>query len=77
MWTAASAEGAIFRIAEDRHSDRLTELLGTELTGILTSDGWWAYGVLTPEQRQACWSHLHRDLRFHSEGLGFRPAKLR
>ncbi|MGH2831561.1 MAG: IS66 family transposase [Solirubrobacteraceae bacterium] len=69
MWTAASADGAIFRIAEDRHSDRLTELLGPDFEGIVTSDRWWAYGILTPEQRQACWSHLQRDFRFHSEGL--------
>ncbi|PZR69956.1 MAG: IS66 family transposase [Solirubrobacterales bacterium] len=69
MWTAASADGAVFRIAEDRHSDRLTELLGTDFHGIVTSDRWWAYGLLDPEQRQACWSHLVRDFRFHSEGL--------
>jgi len=69
MWTAATPDGAIFRIAEDRHSDRLTELLGTDFEGIVTSDRWWAYGLLTPEQRQACWSHLQRDFRFHSEGL--------
>ncbi len=69
MWTAATPGAAIFRIAEDRHSDRLTELLGLEFDGIVTSDRWWAYGLLTPEQRQACWSHLQRDFRFHSEGL--------
>jgi len=44
-------------------------LLGLEFSGIVTSDRWWAYGLLTPEQRQACWSHLQRDFRFHSEGL--------
>ncbi len=69
IWTATSAQGAIFRIAEDRHSDRLTELLGSDFQGIVTSDRWWAYGLLDPEQRQACWSHLVRDFRFHSEGL--------
>ncbi|MGH2867225.1 MAG: IS66 family transposase [Solirubrobacteraceae bacterium] len=69
MWTAASPNGAIFRVCEDRHSDRLTELLGSEFDGIVTSDRWWAYGLLDPEQRQACWSHLQRDFRFHSEGL--------
>lgn len=69
MWTAATADAAIFRIVEDRHSDRLNELLGPDFAGIVTSDRWWAYGVLDPEQRQACWSHLVRDFRFHSEGL--------
>ncbi len=69
MWTAATAQAAIFRIVQDRHRDRLSELLGTAFGGIVTSDRWWAYDLLCPEQRQACWSHLQRDFRFHSEGL--------
>ncbi len=70
MWTAATPDAAIFAIAEDRHSDRLTELLGIDFEGIVTSDRWWAYGLLTPEARQACWSHLQRDSRFHKRRLG-------
>jgi len=62
MWTAATSNGAVFRIAEDRHSDRLHELLGPDFEGIVTSDRWWAYDLLGPEQRQACWSHLVRCL---------------
>jgi transposase len=69
MWTAATQHAAIFRIVEDRHRDRLAELLGSGFDGIVTSDRWWAYDLLDPEQRQACWSHLQRDFRFHSEGL--------
>jgi transposase len=69
MWTAATAQAAVFRIVEDRHRDRLAELLGAGFEGIVTSDRWWAYDLLDPEQRQACWSHLQRDFRFHSEGL--------
>lgn len=69
MWTAATPNAAIFRIVEDRHRDRLSELLGSDFAGIVTSDRWWAYDLLDPEQRQACWSHLQRDFRFHSEGL--------
>lgn len=69
MWTATTANAAVFRIAEDRHSDRLAELLGEGFDGIVTSDRWWAYNTLDPERRQACWSHLQRDFRFHSEGL--------
>jgi transposase len=69
MWTAATAQAAIFRIGQDRHRDRLEELLPTGFEGIVTSDRWWAYDLLDPEQRQACWSHLQRDFRFHSEGL--------
>jgi transposase len=69
MWTASTPNAAVFKIAGDRHRDRLEELLGTEFQGIVTSDRWWAYDLLDPEQRQACWSHLQRDFRFHSEGL--------
>ena len=69
MWTAATAQAAVFRIVCDRHRDRLVELLGADFQGIVTSDRWWAYDLLDVEQRQACWSHLQRDFRFHSEGL--------
>ena len=69
MWTAATEHAAIFRIVCDRHRDRLQELLGSDFSGIVTSDRWLAYDLLDREQRQACWSHLQRDFRFHSEGL--------
>jgi len=74
MWTAASPNAAVFRITSDRHRDRLTELLGPNFDGVVTSDRWWAYNILDPEQRQACWSHLVRDFRRHSEGLTHQKA---
>jgi len=69
LWTATTATAAIFRIAQDRHRDRLQELLGDEFAGICCSDRWWAYNHIDPSNRQACWSHLQRDFRFHAEGL--------
>jgi transposase len=69
IWTATTPEAAIFRIAADRHRDRLQELLGERFAGICCSDRWWAYNHIDPESRQACWSHLQRDFRFHAEGL--------
>jgi transposase len=69
MWTATTKHAAVFRIAADRHSDRLVELLGKDYPGVVTSDRWWAYNTLPTEKRQACWSHLVRDFRAHSEGL--------
>jgi transposase len=69
MWTMTTPEAAIFRIAEDRHRDRLEELIGTDFKGILASDRWWAYDHIDPELRQACWEHLKRDFFKHSEGL--------
>jgi transposase len=74
MWTATTPAAAVFRVCEDRHRDRLTELIGDAYPGIVTSDRWWAYNILDPEQRQACWSHLVRDFRRHSEGLTHQKA---
>jgi transposase len=69
LWTATTPDAAIFRIAADRHRDRLQELLGEDFAGIVCSDRWWAYDHLDPLCRQACWSHLQRDFRRHAEGL--------
>jgi transposase len=69
LWTATTERAAIFRIAEDRHRDRLEELIGKDFEGICCSDRWWAYDHLDPECRQVCWQHLVRDFRRHSEGL--------
>lgn len=68
MWTAATPEAAIFRIAEDRHRDRLAELLGSDFSGIVGSDRWWAYELIDAACRQACWEHLKRDFAFHATG---------
>lgn len=69
MWTATTPEAAIFRIAEDRHRDRLKELLGADFKGIVGSDRWWAYQMIDPASRQACWEHLKRDFAFHTGGV--------
>ncbi|MCA1678754.1 MAG: IS66 family transposase, partial [Actinobacteria bacterium] len=74
LWTATTPEAAIFRVAEDRHRDRLDELIGSGYEGIVCSGRWWAYDHLDPECRQACWSHLRRDLRRHAEGLAEQKA---
>ena len=69
LWTATTPTAAIFRVASDRHRDRLAELIGADYAGIVCSDRWWAYDHLDPELRQACWEHLKRDFTRHSEGL--------
>jgi transposase len=74
LWTATTPGAAIFRIAEDRHRDRLEELIGSGYDGIVCSDRWWAYDHLDPDCRQACWEHLRRDFTRHSEGLAEQKA---
>lgn len=69
LWTATTPQAAIFRIAEDRHRDRLQELIGADFKGIVGSDRWWAYDLIDVNSRQACWEHLKRDFFKHSEGL--------
>jgi transposase len=69
MWTAATPTAAVFRIAEDRHRERLEQLLGRQFEGIVCSDRWWADDHLDPERRQVCREHLKRDFRRHAEGM--------
>ncbi|MCA1680454.1 MAG: transposase, partial [Actinobacteria bacterium] len=74
LWTATTPEAAVFRVACDRHRDRLVELIGDDFGGIVCSDRWWAYDHLDSECRQACWQHLKRDFRRHAEGLAEQQA---
>jgi transposase len=74
LWGAFTARAAVFRVAPDRHERELQALLGKHFGGITSSDRWWAYNYLGPEQRQVCWSHLVRDFTAHSEGLAAEKA---
>lgn len=74
LWTATTPQAAIFRVAEDRHRDRLDELIGSDYEGVVCSDRWWAYDHLDPACRQACWEHLKRDFTRHAEGLAEQRA---
>jgi transposase len=69
LWGAVASRAAVFRIAPDRHEREAEALLGEDFSGIVGSDRWWAYRGFDPKRRQACWSHLIRDLTAHSEGL--------
>lgn len=69
LWGAVAPKAAVFRIAPDRHEREAVALLGEGFEGIVGSDRWWAYRGFDPKRRQACWSHLIRDLTAHSEGL--------
>jgi transposase len=64
-----TARHAVFSLAPSRHEDHAKELLA-DSAAIVTSDRWWAYNHLPLKRRQLCWSHLRRDFKAHTEGLG-------
>jgi transposase len=69
LWTLTSPGAATFQIAAHCNREQFDALIGA-YPGIVISDRWPGYEHLDPCQRQVCWSHLQRDFRRHSEGLG-------
>ena len=62
LWTAVTALVSVFLIRPRRDADVARELLGDKTTAIVCSDRGKAYDFLPALQRQACWSHLIRNL---------------
>ncbi|HEU5354682.1 MAG TPA: IS66 family transposase [Actinocrinis sp.] len=73
LWTLTSSEAALFEIAEHCDRAQFDALVGA-YPGIIVSDRWPGYEHLDARARQACWSHLQRDFRRHSEGLAEQKA---
>jgi transposase len=69
LWTAATPEATFLQIAEHCNREQFNALIGA-YPGIVISDRWNGFEHLDPHQRQVCWSHIQRDFRRHSEGLG-------
>jgi transposase len=74
LWTTTTPKAAIFRVAEDRHRDRLAELIGEDFSGIVGSDRWWAYDHLDPRAAPGLLGALRRDFTRHAEGLAEQKA---
>ena len=74
LWGAFTPRAAVLRVAPDRHERELHALLGSDFSGITSSDRWWAYNGIDPQLRQVCWSHLLRDFTAHAEGLAAQQA---
>jgi transposase len=70
LWTATTSEATLLQIAEHCDREQFNALVGTAYAGIVISDRWNGYSHLDPHRRQVCWSHIQRDFRRHSEGLG-------
>jgi len=71
LWAAASAEAALFRIADTRRQAEAKALLGEGFQGVVGSDRYAGYAFLEADRRQYCWSHLARDF----QALAERPRR--
>lgn len=63
LWVASTPEAVYYRLAAERSSDVVTEILGSHYAGIVGNDRAKAYLVLDPEHRQVCWFHLGRNFQ--------------
>jgi transposase len=70
LWTATTPAATFLQIAEHCNRAQFDALIGTSYPGIIVSDRWNGFEHRDPRQRQVCWSHVQRDFRRHSEGLG-------
>jgi transposase len=70
LWTASTPGATFLQIAEHCNREQFNALVGTDYAGIVISDRWNGFAHRDPHQRQVCWSHIDRDFRRHSQGLG-------
>lgn len=77
-------EDVVYQIAESRGKAHVSELLGTELTGVHIHDCYAAYAQLHRDgaaASQTCWSHYYRVVRdlalLDADTLGTEAAKER
>lgn len=70
LWSAATADLAVFQIHHSRGADAARRLLSDDFSGALISDRWGAYNWIEDENRQFCWAHLLRDFTGWEESGG-------
>lgn len=62
LWLAATTTVAVFLIRARRTTEVAKELLGAAFAGLLVTDRFGSYNFVEAVRRQACWSHLLRDV---------------
>ncbi|MGH3265725.1 MAG: IS66 family transposase, partial [Trebonia sp.] len=60
LWTVATPDTTVYRIAASRGTDVARELLGEDYAGIVVRDGWAPYRQLTRAEHRTCLAHLLR-----------------
>ena len=63
LWTAATADAALFHIDRGRNWHGLQNLLGELVQGTVCSDRHGLYDRLKRSRRAVCWAHLKRDFQ--------------
>jgi transposase len=80
LWVLCSSLVTVFRIQPKRSQEMAKEMLGAGIPGrVVVSDRYCAYGHLSDDERQLCWSHVLRDFEWLKERggmVGFYGEKL-
>lgn len=65
LWVFTNREVSVYAIRDNRSSDVVVDILGSEFPGILASDGYVAYDQqrLSTWRKQKCVGHLLRELK--------------
>ncbi len=72
LWVLDTTKDVLFHIASGRSKEALEGLLGKKFRGYGVGDRAGANGVIPPERRGVCWSHLKRNFKglVHRGGPG-------
>lgn len=65
LWAFANETAAYYYAAQGRSSAVVTQILGNAFFGVLITDGWGAYNILSCLLRQTCMAHILRKVRHH------------
>ncbi|MEH2119113.1 IS66 family transposase [Nostoc sp.] len=77
LWVVANSEFCLFTAADTRSRNELQTILGTEYTGVLSSDNFSVYNGYQAVAQQKCLAHLRRHFKkliqlpgLHNKAIG-------
>ena len=77
LWVVANSDFCLFTAADTRSRAELSAILGTEYTGVLSSDDFSVYNGYQAVQEQKCLAHLRRHFKkliilpgLHNQAIG-------
>jgi len=63
LWYAGNEDLGVYHIDRHRSAEAAKLLLGPEVAGVLTTDGYAAYNAVNAKDRQSCLAHLIRNCK--------------